>query len=239
MTQGRIVSTHSDSISLKPRVDILYLAFNRLEFTIASLNQMLRATDPDPVNQLVIYDDGSTDGTQDLVAGFLDIATIRYTRNGSPVGVMNDYLSRDDETEYFAKIDSDVMLPHGWLDECISVMDAHPELDLLGIEAVGRVGDGPRTYKRAEHVGGIGLFRRRAFKTLPEPQGRFGFTAWQARPEVVTGWIQPSLNVVLLDRVPVDPWLSLSNEYEAKGWQRPWPKYSVNDPSWKWVCTSA
>lgn len=47
---------------------------------------------------------------------------------------MNDYVARADPADVVAKIDNDVIVPPGWLDACHAVMEAHPDLDLLGIE---------------------------------------------------------------------------------------------------------
>ena len=69
--------------------------------------------------------------------------------------------------------------------------------------------------------------RRQAFfdaRYLPIPRGRYGFTEWQHECKPTRGWITPDLPVVLLDRLPFDPWLGLAEMYVEKGWQRDWPK---------------
>lgn len=89
-----------------------------------------------------------------------------------------------------------------------------------------------------QHIGGIGLMRGRAFEgqRMPKPNGRFGFTIWQKHhPAVVKAWLRPSLPVFLLDRMPMEPWRSLSVEYVANGWQRQWDAYTEADrPLWNW-----
>jgi glycosyltransferase involved in cell wall biosynthesis len=220
-------------------IDILFLAFNRLEFTRETLAAMVRNTDWDRVRRIVVYDDGSTDGTREHLQEFdypVDVE-IRHSKLGSPVAIMNEYLGNR-PADVFAKIDNDTVLPPGWLTECLNVMNAHAELDLLGIEAFNKVkaGDCPRGYQPARFIGGIGLMRRRCFKSFPRPNGRFGFTQWQRQNAgVVKGWINPSLPVFLLDKMFLEPWLGLSNDYIAKGWQRQWPPYSPIDCAlWKW-----
>jgi hypothetical protein len=226
-------------------IDILYLAHNRLEFTKASLKALVDNTNWDLVAKLIIYDDDSVDGTRDWLARqrerFSFGSVLRAGTYGSPVQIMIDYLAEVSPHDRipFAKIDSDTMVPPGWLDECARIMKAHQELDLLGIEAFNEVVYGfvpHRSYRPATHIGGIGLMRSSAFVTVPRPNGRFGFTAWQEQnPTVVKGWINPSLPVFLLDRLPREPWQTLSDEYAAKGWQRKWGLYTEDyKPLWSW-----
>jgi hypothetical protein len=128
------------------------------------------------------------------------------------------------------------MLPPGWLDECLELLDRH-NVDLLGIEArseAAPAGPPPRSVCDAAYIGGIGLMRRRAFADVHgiyprvEVDGkssRFGFEEWQqTHNDFRKAWIQPPLPVALLNRIPFDPWAALSKAYVAKGWQRPWPE---------------
>jgi glycosyltransferase involved in cell wall biosynthesis len=220
-------------------IDILYLAFNRLEFTRQSITAMIANTDWDKVKKLVIYDDGSTDGTREYLESleYPCQFEVRHSHLGSPVAIMNDYLRRS-PADLFAKVDSDTMLPSAWLRECLKVMDRRARLDLLGIESFNAVapGEAQRDYRPARFIGGIGLMRRRCFSSLPKPNGRFGFTQWQrSNLGVVKGWINPSLPVFLLDKLNIEPWRSLSRMYVAKGWQREWPPYGDNESAlWAW-----
>lgn len=226
-------------------IDILYLAHNRLEFTQATMEALIANTNWRLVDRFVIYDDNSIDGTREFIDGldFWKAREVRHGTYGSPVQVMIDFLSSvsPHDRKPFAKIDSDTMVPRGWLDECARIMDVHGELDLLGIEAFNEVVPGTcehRSYRMAAHIGGIGLMRSSAFVTVPRPNGRFGFTAWQEQNDkVIKGWINPSLPVFLLDRLPREPWMTHSNTYREKGWQRPWGPYEEKDkPLWSWWC---
>lgn len=205
-------------------IDIVYLAYNRIEFTRETIKAMITNTDWTQVGRLVVYDDGSVDGSQKFLQAveFPVTTEFIFRKLGGPVAITNDYLGRK-PAEVFAKIDNDVLLPPFWLSECLKVLGAHPELDLLGIEAHFPVQHGQvaRGYTLAKHIGGIGLMRRRCFRTLPRASGRSGFTEWQTEnKEVVKGWITPSIPVVLLDRVHRDPWVSYSRRYRDNGWQR-------------------
>lgn len=235
------------------KLDILYPAFNRLGYTKATLAWLWRNTDWTLVDNLVVYDDGSTDGTRDYLAhaqavwkrdggmqaahgtDFLIIETPGY--GGAPA-VMNHYLrsvAPHTGADWFAKCDNDIAVPPGWLNQALAALDACPALDLLGI-AAGWTGiiDGPSGCVSAEHIGGVGLMRRAAFTRhggqIPA-DGRQGFTQWQTRHrDLRIGWATPDIAAVQLDLVPEEPWCSLKAEYlQVEGLQRPWPPY--DDPS--------
>lgn len=225
-------------------MEILYLSHNRRAFTETTLEALRANTEWAKVSSIVLYDDGSTDGTADLIDQFaprfpVSSRVVKHTGGlGGPVACMNDYITTR-RPELFAKIDSDTMVPRGWLGDCLDVMDRHPWLDLLGIEPFHPVAPGPkpgRMVVEAAHIGGIGLMRGRAFDhSLPRPDGRFGFTSWQQKLNVRNGWLNPALPVFLLDRMPVEPWASLSREYVANGWQREWPAYTPDmSKQWEW-----
>jgi Glycosyl transferase family 2 len=211
-------------------IEILYLAWNRREFTVKSFETMLANTDWAKVDRLVVYDDGSTDGTCEYLSEQVKSApteAVMITTAGiGPVAIMIDYLRRLKETDVvFAKIDNDVMLPPGWLENGLQVLHDDPTIDLIGIEALRPLGKGPYGFCPDEHIGGIGFMRSRAFQgCAPTPQGRFGFTKWQtSHDHIRKGWIDPAIPVCLLNLMPFEPWLSLSKDYIAKGWQRDWP----------------
>ncbi len=220
-------------------IDLLYLAYNRKEFTTESLKALKANTDWTRVRKTFLYDDGSEDGARELLAAAeLPVETEKvFKKLNGPVAVMNDYLRRK-SAAVFAKVDNDVILPPRWLEECLSVMDAGKELGLLGIEAFFKVAEGQakRSYVPAKHIGGIGLMRSACFKSLPKPNGRFGFTAWQMQnKDVVKGWLNPSLPVILMDRLPMEPWRSLSTQYRNKGWQRTRDFYGdAERATWEW-----
>jgi hypothetical protein len=259
-------------------IDILFLTHNRRKFTEASFEALMENTNLDLVSGLVVCDDRSADGTHELMADqtrvfranlgkptvfrysvkFADLTEEEKEKEGglgSPVAVMADYLASPG-AQFWAKIDSDVIVPPGWLDQCAATFESHPELDLLGIEPPDsrcphftqsyrpdatrdlEMADGPPSYVPVSTIGGIGVFRRRAFERRPlTPHGKYGgFEAWQrAHTQVVRGQIRPALDLFLLDRLPVEPWASLSADYIAKGWQRPWRTYSAGfSHLWQW-----
>lgn len=225
-------------------VDLLYLASNRLEFTRETFLALLRNTDWRYVRELVVNDNNSVDGTREWLAQRIreSPVPIRFVKGSytSPVAAMN-YFIETAQVPILAKIDNDAVVPPGWLRQSLEVVERHPELSLLGIEAMYPVSDDPqlvRSYVPAQFISGLGLYRRAAFaRSRPTPIGKyFGLEEWQMayRTLLVRGWINPALPLFLLDRIPFEPWLSLSKKYVEFGWQRDWQKYDPNVGLWKW-----
>src|SRR4051794_5054642 len=109
-------------------IDLLYLTHDRLEFTKASVTALLANTDFRRVRRVYLYDDNSTDGTRDYLLAVkfpVDCVYYCFGEFGGPVGCMNDYLSSLDPLDetVFAKVDNDVMLPPGWLGECLPLFE--------------------------------------------------------------------------------------------------------------------
>lgn len=245
-------------------IDIIFPTKNRLEFTKASVEALVKNTDWQYVRRVYIYDDGSTDGTSEFLIGESLLGTlfpikatvISGSRFGGPSRVMQDYilkgLRNKDYPPLFAKIDNDVIVPPGWLTRCVSTMINHSELELLGIEPPlsrtphykgGRPSPQPEIeatgmYAPCDSIGGIGMMRRSCFERFPDLSQHSiygGFTEWQLNhKEIIKGWIVPPLDVILLDRLPIEPWATLSKQYIAKGWQREWSSYDPAKPFWQW-----
>lgn len=221
-------------------VDILYVAWNRRAFTEATFAALVANTDWERVGTLYVHDDGSTDGTRKhlrLATWALKLpceVVFHDKRLGSPVAVMNWLLDQTDED--FVKIDSDFVVCPGWLGELLLAAHLNPGFDAIGIAPW----EGPpalhasRVVTPNSHIGGVGLIRRRMFaQCRPVPRGRFGWTEHQTGHNFQVGWLRPDLPAFELDRVPAEPWASLSQKYVARGWQREWPKYQ-DDRYWAW-----
>jgi glycosyltransferase involved in cell wall biosynthesis len=234
------------------KVDVLYCAWNRLEFTRHTWAWMVAHTDWVLVDKLIVYDDGSEDGTLEFLREVVPDAPVkaelRVSDLRSPPAIMNHYLATS-EADLFAKVDNDIALPGGWLGRMRNVMKNHPKVALLGMEAgmtrmPGRDGAPLKTHgvRECSHIGGVGLMRTHAFRGRAQipSRGRWGFTEWQNRFEPARAWIDPDLFVPQLDRVPIEPFVSLSEEYIERGWQREWPKYSEAwmEPYYAWVAES-
>jgi glycosyltransferase involved in cell wall biosynthesis len=226
------------------RVDLLYLACNRLEFTQETFTTLLANTDWRYVHELFVYDDGSRDGTCEWLENNVRKAPVPTrivrTRYGSPVAAMVHFIESA-TAPILAKTDNDAMLPPAWLRQSLEVLDDCPELSFLGIEAMYPHNDDitlKRSYTSAQFISGLGLYRRSAFaRNRPVPyQKWFGLEEWQMAQGsgLIRGWITPAIPVFLLDRMPFEPWTKHSDNYVQRGWQRSWPKYDRACSLWHW-----
>ena len=214
-------------------VDLLYVTHNRREFTEASLDALIANTNWDLVRTTYLIDDRSTDGTFELldqIRHAIPVETILIQDNlGGPVAAMNAYLDRAN-ADMFAKIDSDVVVCPEWLDVMMRTLDAHPDVDALGMEpgfgGEVRPPSVARSAVPARWIGGVGLLRSRVFaRRRPVLSERFfGLTQFW-RQNARCAWISPDLPVFLLDHIDAEPWRSLTRSYVEKGWSREWPPY--------------
>ena len=219
-------------------VNLLYVAWNRREFTEASFEALLANTNWALVDTLHVHDDGSTDRTRPYLEAAAERAPCQVHFEArqvkGPVAAMNLHLhlfGETEETAAFVKVDNDFVVCPGWLDELTRVASADPGVDFLGVQPnFGPPKPGfyaKRHAKDARHIGGIGLMRYRAFEVCkPRANGRYGFTEFQCRhPENRKAWVTPDLACFALDLIDAEPWLSLTERYIECGWQRPWSKY--------------
>ena len=240
------------------KVDILFTAWNRKQFVEMSFEFLLKNTDWSKVNKVTVYDDGSKDGTKVWLerqivplnqAGRHPPFELLHTNLNSPPALMNHFLARTD-CDVFAKIDSDIACPKGWLNSMLDVLERSPELELLGMEAgqtemVGRDGkefDGVYGWWDCSHIGGVGLMRTERFRQLPPipERGYFGWTEYQDLYRWVRGWIAPDLNVVQLDKIPVEFFRAITGDHRRLGWSRDWGFYDDSwcRPYYQWVLDS-
>lgn len=228
-------------------LEILYLAWNRLAMTQMSFRTLLQNTDWRYVSRLVVYDDGSTDGTAEwLVEAGKRIPVpafeFRQVSYNAPPATMNDYLALT-EADAFVKLDNDIAVPSKWLDVLIRLAAEYGEFELIGMEAGQNSPPKPlripRSVLGARHIGGVGLMRVEAFRNrlpIPSSIGRDGFTIFQHRQRLAAGWVVPDLRVIQLDRIPDEPWASLSEQYIERGWQRRWHTYDEDGRYWwEWL----
>lgn len=211
-----------------PVTDVIFLTHNRLEFTRYALEALIENTDWNLVRHLIAYDDSSVDSTHSYVVGRLagiPIARTATVNYGSPVAIMNRYVQTlGQDSDFFAKVDNDAIMPPGWLERMLEVMEKCPDLELLGAERFFADPDNFDNFTPCKHIGGIGLIRTEALRSrrLPVPNGRFGWTEWQHEENPIRGWVTPDLEVTLMDRNKEEYWVNLSRKYVEKGWQRPW-----------------
>jgi glycosyltransferase involved in cell wall biosynthesis len=234
------------------KVEILFTAWNRRAFTEVSFELLKRNTDWSKVSRLVVYDDGSTDGTRRYLAKAgkdIEVPAFELRDGGwhSTGATMNDFVALT-EAEAFVKVDNDIAMPPGWLERVTAAWYRNQEYELVGMEAAwngayqGKQPPNRYAIVPARHIGGVGLMRTDAFthrRAVPlslGKNGRAGFTIWQHRHHPRAGWLNPDVPNVQLDKIPDEPWATLSRQYVEEGWARSWDPYLPDMKGWwEWL----
>ncbi len=233
-------------------IDVLYVSYNRRVYVEHTSQALFDNTDWSLVNRLYICDDASTDGTAEYLREWLPRLDERGINRrfistfGGPVAAMNLYLdeAQDGEnSDRFAKIDSDFVVCPGWLPELLHQMTIHSGIDAFGLQPRHGPAAGipclHRTVEEARFIGGIGAIRHRAFELCrPRPSGEHGYQGWtqfQTAHNFKKAWITPDLPCFCLDLLPFEPWISQAAEYVEQGVMRAWPAYDgMGGSYWDW-----
>ena len=116
---------------MPPKVTVLMPVYNGERFLRDAIESMLRQTFDD--FELLIVNDGSTDGSRDLIRSYADqrIRLVEHEKNRGIVASLNTGIECACG-EYLARMDADdVSLPHR-LDAQVAFMEVHPEVGVCG-----------------------------------------------------------------------------------------------------------
>jgi glycosyltransferase involved in cell wall biosynthesis len=116
--------------SAPPRVSVIMPAFNEASYVRRSIDSILAQTFRD--FELIVVDDGSTDGTWGIVQGYDDprIVGVRGERGGVCRAVNRGLeMARG---EYLARMDADDESLPERLERQVRFLDAHPSISILG-----------------------------------------------------------------------------------------------------------
>jgi GT2 family glycosyltransferase len=128
-----------------PQVTVIIPTFNRARYLTEAVQSVLDQTFPD--YELIIVDDGSTDGTSTVLAGFGDprLRVLRQKNRGISAA-MNVGL-RAARGEYIARLDSDDAWLPDLLEREAAVLDSHPNIGVVYSRAQAMSANGiPREY---------------------------------------------------------------------------------------------
>lgn len=116
---------------MTPRVTVLLPVYNGERYLSASIQSVLGQTFRD--FEFLIVDDGSTDGSRDIIHAF-DDARIRLIRNGRRLklsGALNRGLDAA-RGEYVARMDADDICRPRRLESQVAFLDRNPRLGMCG-----------------------------------------------------------------------------------------------------------
>ncbi|MCW6035584.1 glycosyltransferase family 2 protein [Spirulina subsalsa FACHB-351] len=116
-----------------PKVTVCVPTYNRQHFLSIAIASVLAQTYTDW--ELVVCDDGSTDGTPQMMAEYQD-PRIRYIRHETNIGKSNNMRSGYEAAtgEYFIKFDDDDRLTPDFLRQTSAILDQHPKVDFVGTD---------------------------------------------------------------------------------------------------------
>lgn len=127
-----------------PRVTVLLPTYNAAEYVESAIQSLLDQTFDS--FELFVVDDGSTDGTLDIVESF-DDDRIRVIRRDEPAGGLPGALNRGLELargEYVARQDADDKSVPMRLERQVAVLDDDPAISMVGTSAHLLDADGDR-----------------------------------------------------------------------------------------------
>lgn len=115
------------------KISVAVCTWNRADLLARTLEEMTRLRDPGCDWELVVVDNGSTDGTPEVLAGFQDRLPLRVVhepklghsnaRNAAVEAVVGDYIVWTDD---------DVLVPEDWLVAYRRGFEGHPEASFFG-----------------------------------------------------------------------------------------------------------
>ena len=115
--------------AVRPQISIITISYNQRRYLEQALDSVLSQLQPDV--EYVVFDGGSTDGSEDLIASRSDaIAYWQSCPDGGPASALQQALDRC-SGEYFMYLNSDDFLLPGAITVMRAAIRAFPEIDVF------------------------------------------------------------------------------------------------------------
>lgn len=114
------------------KIDLIYIAYNRLPYTKITLPALLK--DPTEEFSLTIWDNGSTDGTREFISSIDDpriSRTVFARENVLLHGAVNDLVSKS-SADLIGMIFDDILVTPGWTRPLAQAHADVPEFGMIG-----------------------------------------------------------------------------------------------------------
>jgi len=114
-----------------PRVAVVLAVYNGEKYLAEAVHSVLAQTFAD--FELVVIDDGSTDRTAEILAGFRDprVRVIRFPENRGLVTALNTGI-QESQSELIARMDADDVCVPQRFERQVEFLDGHPDAGLCG-----------------------------------------------------------------------------------------------------------
>lgn len=160
---------------MKP-VGVIILNWNGEKLLDEFLPQVIAST-PREIADIIVADNGSTDGSLDLLAGrFPQVEVISYKENYGYAGGYNKAIA-DTRRRYTVLLNSDAAPREGWLQPLFDYMEAHPQTGAVQPKILSYKNRGMFEYAGASggfiDRNGYPYCRGRLFDTVEEDHGQY------------------------------------------------------------------
>lgn len=113
-----------------PRISVVIPTYNRANYILQALESVFAQTYKD--YEVVVIDDGSTDGTQALLKPLIDNGTIRcYQNPGRGVSAARNFGVENANGKHLAFLDSDDLFLPAKLEKQIALIEQRPEIGMV------------------------------------------------------------------------------------------------------------
>ncbi|MBW4557082.1 MAG: glycosyltransferase [Trichormus sp. ATA11-4-KO1] len=142
------------------KISVCIPTFNRQNLLPSAIQSVLQQSYQD--FELIICDDGSTDGTPELMSQYTD-DRIKYIRHPQNIGKSNNMRSGFDAAsgEYFIKFDDDDRLTTNFLTQTAAILDQDSRIDFVGTDHwiidINNIRDEERTQENSRRWGRTNL----------------------------------------------------------------------------------
>ncbi len=116
------------AVAAAPRASVVIPVCNAVDYTRACLDELARRG---AGLEVVVVDNGSSDGTRELLAGRPHVRTIRNEENRGFAGAVNQGLAAA-TAPLVCVLNNDTLLTDGWLEPLIARLEADPRVALVG-----------------------------------------------------------------------------------------------------------
>jgi glycosyltransferase involved in cell wall biosynthesis len=117
----------------RPLVSIIVPSFNTAAYVAEAIESVLSQDYPN--KELIVVDDGSTDGTVDVIRGYGDQVRLLQTDRGGPAAARNAGIAVA-RGEYIAFNDSDDVWLPGRLSVQVADLEAHPDVGVNYVDII-------------------------------------------------------------------------------------------------------
>ena len=118
---------------MKPKVSVIIPAFNTEKFLAETIRSVLDQTYGD--YEVIVVDDGSSDGTLDVARSFEPRIKVLAQPNGGPASARNLAI-KNSQGDYIAFLDSDDLWMTDKLEEQVAFLESNPAVGLVYSEAL-------------------------------------------------------------------------------------------------------